>query len=565
MKKVFLFCALLAGVAMMTGCQKEQDGVTLKAVINQDTKAYIGTIGSSLYPFWNTDDKVRINGTQYGFQENSVDQTYATIAGVQGSAPYYAIYPSRLVRTMNISNETAGVTIPVTQLYETVDGHQRLEMLMAAKTEGTVLQFDNLCAILKVHVKNSVGNVSSLAVQRIVVTVDGAEVTGPANYNFSTNTLQMDGTADDKDYVILSGGSSPMANLSNAANDPGQDFYLFMAPFSNKHVTIRVETQDKHYQVQIENATALASHMASINVSVENLYGNNTDAFLKPGPEFNAILRNLIDNSGVTGNMAIVFNRQNTSEPPAGAPRVDLGEGLSTPVYAFISTSGQGTTLQIQTAATYLYFNADCRYMFANLPHVSGVSFDSYTITDNVTDMRYMFANNTTLTVNGFWALHTTHVTTMAHMFEKNTAQTQFDLSSFDTRSLTGDGMEGMFNGCKGASSINLSHFTTSGVTSMKDLFKDCWVLHTISLNNFDMSNVSDANKEGMCTDLAKDCTTGYPCTIQCPSTVQTDITAQDATSGDYYSGLVDSPTGNFYGAGAAGTSKVRFTDVVSK
>ena len=544
---------------MMTGCQKEQDGVTLKAVINQDTKAYIGTIGTALYPFWDTDDQVRINGTQYGFQENSVDQTYATIAGVQGSAPYYAIYPSRLVRTMDITNGTAGVTIPVTQLYEHVSGHQRLEMLMAAKTEGTVLQFDNLCAILKVHVTNNY--TTTFDVQRIVVTVDGAKVTGPANYNFNTNTLQMEGTTEDKDYVILSGGNSPMATLTTNA---GQDFYLFMAPFSNKHVTVRMETQDKHYQVQIENATALASHMASIDLNVNNLYGNSTDAFLKPGPEFNAILSDLIENSGVTGSMSIIFNRQNTSAPPAGAPRVDLGEGLSTPVYAFISTSGEGTTLQIQTGATYLYFNADCSQMFENLPHVAGVSFDSYTITDNVTDMRYMFANNTTLTVNGFWALHTTHVTTMAHMFENNTAQTQFDLSSFDTRSLTGDGMEGMFNGCTGAASIDLSHFTTSGVNSMKDLFKDCWVLHTIKLNNFDMSNVSNANKAGMCTNLAKDCTTGYPCTIESPSTVHTAITAQDA-SGNYYSGLVNSSTGNFYGAGAEGTSKVRFTDVVSK
>ena len=562
MRKVYLFCALLAGVALMTGCQKEQDGVTLKAVINQESKAYIGSIEDvGLFPFWDTDDKVRINGTQYGFQENSVDQTYATIAGVQGSAPYYAIYPSLRVRTMDITNGSADVTIPVTQFYETVSGHQRLEMLMAAKTEGTVLQFDNLCAILKVHVANNIWNVPTFDVQRIVVTVDGANITGPANYNFNTNTLQMEGTTEDKDYVILSGGNSPMATLTTNA---GQDFYLFMAPFSNKHVTVRMETQDKHYQVQIENATALASHMASINLNVNNLYGNNTDAFLKPGPEVNEILSDLIENSGVTGSMSIVFNRVNTSAPPAGAPRVDLGEGLSTPVYAFISTSGEGTTLQIQTGATYLYFNADCSHMFEDLPHVAGVSFDSYTITDNVTDMRYMFANNTTLKVNGFWALHTTHVTTMAHMFENNTAQTQFDLSTFDTRSLTGDGMEGMFNGCTGASSINLSHFTTSGVTSMKDLFKNCLSVHFIYLNNFDMSNVSDANKAGMCTNLANGCTVTNPCIIESPSTVHTAITAQDA-SGNYYSGLVNSPTGNFDGAGAAGTSKVRFTDVLSK
>ena len=42
MKKLFLFFALLAGIAVMTGYQKDQDVVTLKAVIEQDTKAYFG-------------------------------------------------------------------------------------------------------------------------------------------------------------------------------------------------------------------------------------------------------------------------------------------------------------------------------------------------------------------------------------------------------------------------------------------------------------------------------------------------------------------------------------------
>ena len=61
MRKVFLFCALFAGIAIMAGCQKEQDGiVTLKAVIDEDSKAHIGMIGTDYYPFWDNTDKVRI-------------------------------------------------------------------------------------------------------------------------------------------------------------------------------------------------------------------------------------------------------------------------------------------------------------------------------------------------------------------------------------------------------------------------------------------------------------------------------------------------------------------------
>ena len=51
MKKIFLFFALLAGIAVMTGCQKDQDVLTLNAFIDPDTKAYFGTINHN-QPYW---------------------------------------------------------------------------------------------------------------------------------------------------------------------------------------------------------------------------------------------------------------------------------------------------------------------------------------------------------------------------------------------------------------------------------------------------------------------------------------------------------------------------------
>ena len=57
MKKIFIYFALLAGIAVMTGCKKDQDVVTLKAITDSETKAYFGTFIRS---DWDDDDKVSV-------------------------------------------------------------------------------------------------------------------------------------------------------------------------------------------------------------------------------------------------------------------------------------------------------------------------------------------------------------------------------------------------------------------------------------------------------------------------------------------------------------------------
>ena len=49
----------------------------------------------------------------------------------------------------------------------------------------------------------------------------------------------------------------------------------------------------------------------------------------------------------------------------------------------------------------------------------------------------------------------------------------------------------GMFSGCKGLTSINLSNFDTSNVTAMGSMFYNCTSLTSINLSNFDTSNVT--------------------------------------------------------------------------
>ena len=164
MKKLFLFCALLAGIAVMTGCQKDQDVVTLKAVIDQDTKAFFGGSGSDT-PYWDGSDRVYLKGSSprdftresciLDLPENST--TFATIRDVPICSVYCAIFPASAVQDMGTPN-AAGTTAKINfkhdqEYYWDEENHrQRLEMPMGAVTTGNTLIFKNLCGILRVKV-----------------------------------------------------------------------------------------------------------------------------------------------------------------------------------------------------------------------------------------------------------------------------------------------------------------------------------------------------------------------------------------------------------------------------
>lgn len=105
----------------------------------------------------------------------------------------------------------------------------------------------------------------------------------------------------------------------------------------------------------------------------------------------------------------------------------------------------------------------------------------------NTDYMFYDCSNLTTLDVSNF---DTSKVTSMKYMFYYCYELTTIDLSSFDTSKVTN--MEGMFSGCWELSTLDVSSFNTSKVISMKYMFYDCGSLTTIDLSSFDTSKVTD-------------------------------------------------------------------------
>ena len=77
----------------------------------------------------------------------------------------------------------------------------------------------------------------------------------------------------------------------------------------------------------------------------------------------------------------------------------------------------------------------------------------------------------------------------MTAMFMSSKA-TSIDLSSFDTSNVTS--MAGMFSYASGVESLDLSGFDTSNVTLMRSMFNTCYAKTIIFGDNFDTSNVTD-------------------------------------------------------------------------
>lgn len=131
---------------------------------------------------------------------------------------------------------------------------------------------------------------------------------------------------------------------------------------------------------------------------------------------------------------------------------------------------------------TYRWFS-DCK----GLTEIVGIENLK---TGDVTNMKEMCQNCSSLTnldVSGF---NTSKVTDMSYMFKGCENLTSLDLSSFNTSSVTS--MYNMFEGCKSLTTLDVSGFNTSCVTLMMSMFKGCSSLTALDVSNFDTGNVTD-------------------------------------------------------------------------
>ena len=472
MKKILFLSTLIAAVLLASSCQKEQKLVTLGAVISQPGKTYI----DDRYPCWNNGDQVYVNHAAYPISAASGPS--AQIANVVSADGYRAIFPASLVTPgSNIAMDaTIPVTLPATQKYQVVDGHQRVDAPMGAYTDGSTLQFYNLCSIIHVVVNNNTGG---------DMTLGGLKIETANAYLSGAGTATVNGTGNDG--ITLSSDASHSVSLRIAgptsvtlAAGAQSAFDIYVPAFTTDNVTITLYTTNGYSFELTKNGVALTPNTyTTVTLTVTSLT-KIPPANLVNGTTF----KNAIP-SGVT-SVVFEYNNASTSNTILSTPNSPI------PIYGIL----EGSVWHVCTASDSIYANPDCSSMFGSNGmgyYLRSIDFGSGFNTSKVTNMSWMFAYCYYITSLDLSTFNTSNVTNMSQMFQCCQFNlTSLDLSNFNTTNVTN--MSRMFYDCYPLTSLNLSSFNTSNVTNMSEMFGYCTSLTSLNLSNFNTANVTNMN-----------------------------------------------------------------------
>ncbi len=558
MKKLFLLFALLAGIAVMTGCKKDQDVVTLQAVVDQDTKAYFGNSDRTL-PYWDEGDEVKVNGTVKPLTfPSTTPTTIATIASVAASDYYCAIYPASVVKEMGIPDENDGTTTATIyfdphQQYIWENNRQRVNMPMGAVTsnDDKTLIFKNLCSILRLKVKNTLA--TDFLVKKLTVTSFGGYISGHFDVTLSAsgdpmiNASSLNSTGEDNTLTVYV-PNKEIPRTTDSENPIFVDFDIVVPPFVSQYLILEAEllNTDGSFLGYTSDTVAMApanfdpevsgsvtGHTSGpvsvpVNKIVTLQFGVNhlndvityDYGYLEPGPDFNSDISALIGNR--TDVKQIMFiNGALNAQPLINARLIDadgnsLGRTISgwtdvstsdSPhkIYAHIEDGSDGSSiLKIYSWADFIYANTNCNNMFRDLTTIEAIQWttsrDRGFQSEDVISMAYMFAG-------------CTHLKTLV------SPNNGVDDGTFYLNTTNVTNMEHMFDGCEGLTSLHLV-FNTHNVKNMEAMFNDCTKLQALHISSFTMDRVT--NKTNMCKNISTNYSWQGSCTLTCTGSVQT-------------------------------------------
>ena len=532
---------IVAAMAVLTaGCQKGKESVTLFAEIqetlNGNGKVYI----DEHTPCWQNCDEVFINNATYPV--SAASGALARIENVASANSYQAIYPASIVagNDKNSNSSSLPVILPTKQTFQLANGHQRVEMPMAAHlTSGNTLRFYSLCSIVRVTVSNPLDRALPLAC--IELRARTAKLSGAGTATVvrqESGHIDMSNNALDFVFLIFTNDCPATVEAQGTST-----FDIVVPPFTTDDMTLTLYTTDGYMCEVGKEKVALAQN------AVDTVALNVTE--LTEAPHAKLI-------SGLDFNAAIPRNDKTKSVVFEYNSPVSSGTLLSTPdspvpIYGNLD----GTTWRVSTRASQIHANPDCSFMFKcewkflDMPSggreryiillLKRIDFGNGFNTDSVTNMRGMFLSCQDLTGLDVSSFNTENVTDMRGMFYTCWSLTNLEVSKFNTEKVTGmnsmfflckkvteldvsgfntsnvTDMNNMFSRCNGLTSLNLSNFNTEKVTDMSYMFYQCINMTNLNLSHFDMSGVS--NKQDMCRDLS---TESGACTITCPTAVRT-------------------------------------------
>lgn len=520
MKKSSIFCIFIASLIFVTGCKKDQDTVTLSAVINQPSKVFIN---SDRYPCWESGDNIYVNDAAYPVSDvNTSNRTVAKLQVASSTNGYRAIYPSSIVpEGSDILNNTVQVNLPPFQEYEGTNvgsqPYQKIRLPMGAYiTSGSTLRFSNLCSVIKVSVNNESGT-DDKVIKEIRVDADNTYLSGTGTATVTTSSAS-DNDDDNKITISSTGGKkyvklarSNGGDMKTITAGNSADFYIVVPEFStDDNITITVTATTGYKKMKFSDVTLDHSSVVTTTIDVATL--KPLPAKLVAGPTFKSRVQPNFEPA--TSTVTKIKFEYNISTIPGSYTELQTSDS-PTPIYGYVS----GDTYIVATQADSIMANSDCSQMFRWMLSLKSVDFGTQFNTSSTTSLFQMFYNCTGLTGTLVFpeTFYTKSVTRMDEMFKdcKNLQSISFpetfqtgrvinlhamfqgcekleslDLSIFNTERVTD--MQAMFDACKKLASLDLTSFNTSIVTTMFAMFRDCQVLESLSLgNNFVTTRVT--------------------------------------------------------------------------
>lgn len=243
MKKILFPIAMMATL-LVVGCAKDnlaepetpegvQEGTTVltavavpsvKTVLQDDKKV-----------FWTNGDKINVNGVESAALELEEAAATATFSvGSVLSTPYKAVFPA------SIYKDEKTVTLPAYQTYK-AGSFAETASPMAAMSETSTLQFDHLCAVLKLTVNageeyNSIKYVDFYA-------KGGEQISGDFTLDYENLSLTGASTADADKKVRY--------NVSKTLGEEPFVMYIVVPAQAYKEgYTVKVLDSEGHYMEQ---------------------------------------------------------------------------------------------------------------------------------------------------------------------------------------------------------------------------------------------------------------------------------------------------------------------------
>ena len=276
-KKTIKYASIvICSCVLLFGCTKEKS-LKFNAQFQGYTEHGNAKVHlNSVTPVWDDGDQILVNNVT-GSVNSSGEITISITDDDDG---YGMVYPASSCRSISHANGT--IILPPTQEYELIGSYQKINAPMAAWAKEDNVKFYNLCGLLKFSLTNNMGG--AITVRKIELT-SSATICGKYNFQINSTTFEPGALSLRTDYarngtVIVLDCQNLLPSIGNGGN---KDFYLYVPPFSEEHISFAIYLDFDGYEYVIYRSSSSdlgigASELVSIPITVSSSSVQKTGA-----------------------------------------------------------------------------------------------------------------------------------------------------------------------------------------------------------------------------------------------------------------------------------------------